>query len=123
MTKRETATFLGVSVKTVERYAAAGRLNPKYKRGRTNRIAVFDEKEVKLLKKELETREGTGRRRSVPIELKLTFSLEEAAALSGLPETFLLKAIRNGELKASDKRSEGWNIKRWDLEDFVRGLS
>jgi Helix-turn-helix domain len=68
-------------------------------------------------------RDRSGRRRSVPIELKLTFSLEEAAALSGLTETFLLKAIRNGELKASDKRSEGWNIKRWDLEDFVRGLS
>ena len=123
MTKREAATFLEVSVKSVERYVSAGKLNPTYKKGKTNNIAVFDEKEVKLLKKELSGNKGSGRKKSVPIESKFTFSLEEAAALSGLPETFLLKAIRNGELKASDKRSDGWNIKRWDLEEFVRGLS
>jgi transposase len=123
MTKSEAASFLGVSIKTVERYVAAGRLNLSYKKGKTNNVAIFDEKEVKLLKKDLEKTKGSGRKKTVPIESKLTFSLEEAAALSGLPESYLLKAIRSGELKASDKRSEGWNIKRWDLEDFVRSLS
>jgi excisionase family DNA binding protein len=52
---------------------------------------------------------------------KLTLSLAEAAQLAGLSKGYLKKAIDGGELKAA-KRGKGWNIKRSDLEEWVKGL-
>jgi excisionase family DNA binding protein len=52
---------------------------------------------------------------------KLTLSLPEAAALSGLPLKHLREAIKGGGL-ASRKMGRGWRIKRADLEAYVRKL-
>lgn len=49
---------------------------------------------------------------------KLTLSLDEAAALSGLSKYWLTKAIKNSELKAA-KRGHGWNIKQTDLVKYI----
>lgn len=49
---------------------------------------------------------------------KLTLSLNESAALSGLSEYWLTKAIKSGELKAA-KRGRGWNVKTADLITYI----
>lgn len=160
MTKAEVAEFLGVSKRAVERYVQEGKLNIHYKKGRTNRVAIFDETEVRALKAEREVIEqrtpsvkssassasyqkalteivervavrvaraileeqGPERRQIVPIEAKLTLNLKEAANLSGLSIEFLTEAINSKKLKAAQGRSQGWNIKRADLDDFVKKL-
>lgn len=58
---------------------------------------------------------------SVSVVDKITLSLAEASALSGLSEDFLLQAIRDKQLKAF-KHGLEWRIKRADLDVFVRDL-
>jgi excisionase family DNA binding protein len=60
-------------------------------------------------------------KQNVGIGEKLTLSLVEASQLAGLSKGYLKKAIDGGELKAA-KRGKGWNIKRTDLEEWVKGL-
>jgi len=55
MNKEEAANFLGVSVRTLQRYTAQGRIAANYKPGKTNKEAVYDEKELARFKRELET--------------------------------------------------------------------
>jgi excisionase family DNA binding protein len=57
----------------------------------------------------------------VPISDKLTLSLSDASHLSGLSRGFLLGAIKARKLKAA-KRGRGWNIKRLDLDAYVKKL-
>jgi excisionase family DNA binding protein len=57
----------------------------------------------------------------VPISDKLTLSLSEASHLSGLSRGFLSVSIHNKKLKAA-KRGRGWNIKRADLDVYVKKL-
>ena len=52
---------------------------------------------------------------------KLTLSLPEAAALSGLSRKHIREAMKGGRL-ASRKIGSGWRIKRADLEAYVRKL-
>ena len=52
---------------------------------------------------------------------KLTLSLPEAAALSGLSRTHLRKAMKAGNLEAR-KLGQGWRIKRAELEAYVSKL-
>src|SRR5712691_8416305 len=55
MTKIEAAKLLGVSFKTIERYAAKGRLQAHYKQGRNGgREVIFNKDEVLALKQEME---------------------------------------------------------------------
>jgi hypothetical protein len=127
MTKEEAAEALGVSLRTLERYAAQGLLTLKYKKGARGKTAYFSEREVKTLKKQISAGEifkpvARVKRLTTPFYYKLTLSLEEASALSGFPQEFLEQAIQQGNLKVV-KRGEEYYIKRWDLEDFVRGLS
>lgn len=119
MRKWEAAKFLGVSVRTLERFAADGKLNLVYKRGKTGDEAIFDEEELAELKRELESVKGSGRRKEVPIEAKLTLSIDEATSLSGLTQKTILKAIREKKLAVVEENK----IKRTDLDDFVRKLS
>jgi excisionase family DNA binding protein len=56
---------------------------------------------------------------SVSLADKLTLSLLEASALSGLSRSFLTGAIHTRKLKAA-KRGRGWNIKRADLEAYIK---
>jgi hypothetical protein len=61
-------------------------------------------------------------RATVPVESKLTLTLREAAALSGYSEDFLVAALRADKLKGKKGRTRGWNIKRADLDAFVKEL-
>ena len=69
--------------------------------------------------------DATRKQRSLsPSEIshKLMLSLQEAAALSGLPRQHLLEAIEKGRLKAQ-LLEHAWRIKRADLDDYIRRLS
>ena len=54
LTKEEAAQYLGVSVRTIERYAHEGKLIPLYERGKTRSIATFALYNINALKVELE---------------------------------------------------------------------
>ena len=64
---------------------------------------------------------ATTTRGDVPIEAKLTLTLKDASKLAGLSKGYLLLAIKSRKLKAS-KRGRGWNLKRDDLEAWVKKL-
>jgi excisionase family DNA binding protein len=69
--------------------------------------------------------DAINRQRSLsPSEIshKLTLTLQEAAALSGLPRQHLLEAIKDGGLKAQ-LLEHVWRIKRADLDDYIHRLS
>ena len=121
MTKVEAAEYLGVSLRTLSRYVTDGKLNPTYRKGKTNDVAVFEDAELKKLKKELEKGQEGGRTRNVPIEAKFTLSIGEAASLSGLPKGVMEQAIKQGSLKVVRKDGNLY-IKRKDLEKFVESL-
>ena len=55
MNKKEAANYLGVSTRAIERYTSQGKLSVKYEKGKTRPIAIYDQKELKKLKEELET--------------------------------------------------------------------
>jgi len=104
MTKKEAAEYLGVSERTIERYVSAGKLTPE--------DGGFDPVQVRALK-------STPKRSRVPVESKLTLSLEEASEVSGLPVFVLERAIREGKLK---RLKETGGIKRSDLDKYVKTL-
>jgi excisionase family DNA binding protein len=54
MNKQETADFLGVSLRAVERYTSQSKLTVAYVRGKTRDIADYNEAEVRKLKEEME---------------------------------------------------------------------
>lgn len=54
MDKRAAADFLGVSVRTLERLAASGKLTKRRGRGKTRPSVAFDESELQALKEELD---------------------------------------------------------------------
>lgn len=147
MNKKETAEFLGISTRLVERYAKDGRLGErKYVRGKTGKIADFDREDVEKLKAELsapatlapialnrpnasefvalltEAIKGEKpRTASVRISEKLLLTKDEARQLSGLPGWKIDEVIESGELKSEKMRSR-IKIKRSDLDEFVNNL-
>src|SRR5207302_10110789 len=60
-------------------------------------------------------------RASVPISERLTLTLDQASSLSGLSRGLLREAIHARRLKAA-KRGRGWNIKRADLDVYMKKL-
>jgi excisionase family DNA binding protein len=54
LTKREAADFLGVTIRSIEAYAAKGKLTPAKAKGQRGDITVYDEKEIETLKRERE---------------------------------------------------------------------
>ncbi|MEP7342588.1 MAG: helix-turn-helix domain-containing protein [Acidobacteriota bacterium] len=120
MTKTEAAEELGIATRTLERYVGQGLLKPRYAKGARGKIAEFNEREVKALKKQLATREVT-KLPQVPVHQKLMISLAEAAALTSLSKDSLEQAIEQGKLKVV-KKDEKFYIKRKDLEAFVDKL-
>jgi len=58
---------------------------------------------------------------AVAVADKLTLTLQEASSLSGFSRGWLIEAIKSRRLKAA-KRGRGWNIKRSDLDSYVRKL-
>jgi excisionase family DNA binding protein len=66
-------------------------------------------------------RERTPAADAVPIAYRLTLSVDEAAQLSGLPRSFILKSIHDDKLKAI-RIGRSYHVKRSDLDRFVQEL-
>lgn len=140
-TKREAASILGVSEKTIERYAEKGQLARKERRipGRVP-LPVFSPDDIARIQKETMQPTPAGaspapganlarisprgdvvtllaellRAREPTPSSKMFLTIEEAAAHSGLSETYLRRKIKAGELVALKDR--GWKIRRGDLD-------
>ena len=169
LTKQQAAEFLGVTVRTLERYTKEGKIGGRYEKGKTRFVMVYDEAELQLFKAELTTktykpavdqtptnsdRDETALSRfvdvpqsltlpgglehlvdvlkairskpevdrlTVHIYQKLTLSLAEASALSGLSRPRLRQAIKDGTLTAKII-GKGYRVKRIDLENYVGNL-
>lgn len=169
LNKQQAAEFLGVNVRTLERYTQEGKIGSSYEKGKTRSVVVYDEQELRAFKAAQETKtykpsvdptptnpdrdeaalskfvEGTQQlhlldglnhladvlkaireeqevdRLSVPIHHKLTLSLAEASALSGISRQRLRAAIKDGTLIAQII-GRGYRVKRTDLEDYVDSL-
>lgn len=169
LTKQQAAEFLGVTVRTLERYTQEGKIGGRYEKGKTRSVLVYDESELRAFKAELETKtykpavdttptnpdrdeaalskqvevkhllpllDGLNHladvlkaireeqeidRLTVPIHHKLTLSLAEASALSGVSRPRLRAAIKDGTLPAQSI-GRGYRVKRTDLEDYVDSL-
>ena len=57
----------------------------------------------------------------VPIADRLTLNIDEAARLSGLPRSFIVKSIHSGKLKAV-RIGRSYHVKRQDLYAFVEAM-
>jgi excisionase family DNA binding protein len=166
MNKQEACEYLGVSERSLARYAAQGKVQVTYTKGKRGNVALYDDADLERLKDELAQptsirpaidsalpatsdthaiakvaglgnvaaagaihdlltviadRLQPSERPAVPVENKLTLSLAEASALAGLSRGFLLSAIHDRKLKA-DKRGKGWNVKRADLDSYIKKL-
>lgn len=64
------------------------------------------------------TRQAATGRPVVPVEARLTLSLDEAAALSGVPRSMLRAAISDGSL-AAKKLGRGWKVRRSELLRWI----
>lgn len=56
--KKEAAAYLGISTRQLENYARSGRLSVRKEKGKTGDIAIFDDKELRQLKTELDSKRG-----------------------------------------------------------------
>ncbi len=56
LTKLQAAEFLGVTVRTLERYTQEGKIGGRYEKGKTRSVLVYDESELRAFKAELETK-------------------------------------------------------------------
>jgi len=152
ITKRQAAELLGVSLRAVNRYAAAGKLSTTYRKnahGWTE--AIFNAAELEALKKQLEAPQPIQRQekaltlrdadKGVAVVLeRLSEALEtlkkrpavpiEAQLTLSLRDAARLSGLTKGYLlKAikkrklkAAKRGRGWNIKRGDLKRWVAKL-
>lgn len=58
----------------------------------------------------------------IPIKDKLTLTVPEASALSGIPYKIVNAAIKSGDLESCYAGSSTVRIRRTDLEDWVSSL-
>jgi excisionase family DNA binding protein len=56
MNKKEASEFLGISIRQVENYAKQSKLSVSKEKGKTGDISVYDERELKRLKAELDSK-------------------------------------------------------------------
>jgi excisionase family DNA binding protein len=56
MNKKEAAEYLGISSRQIENYAKQNKLSVRKEKGKTGDIAVYDEKELRRLKAELDSK-------------------------------------------------------------------
>lgn len=54
MNKQEAAEFLGISVRSLERYVNQGKIGTRYERGKTRPTVIFDKRELEEFKTKLE---------------------------------------------------------------------
>lgn len=58
----------------------------------------------------------------IPIKDKLTLTVPEAAALSGIPYKVVNAAVKSGDLESCYASSSTVRIRRTDLDDWVAAL-
>jgi excisionase family DNA binding protein len=58
MNKKEAADYLGISIRTLQRYTAQGKIGARISRGKTGMVTDYDDEEVRRFKKELENNQG-----------------------------------------------------------------
>ena len=56
LNKQLAAEFLGVTVRTLERYTQEGKIGGRYEKGKTRSVLVYDEEELRAFKAELTTK-------------------------------------------------------------------
>ncbi len=56
LTKQLAAEFLGVNVRTLERYTQEGKIGGRYEKGKTRSVLVYDSEELRAFKAEMETK-------------------------------------------------------------------
>jgi excisionase family DNA binding protein len=149
MNKKETAEFLGISIRQVEKYASDGRFG-EYKliRGRTGKQADYDREAVEKWKHLLEspddpvtalttkstearlfvaslfeaiTSREEVRSASVRVSEKLLLTVKDCQLLTGLSEQTIRDSIRDAKLKAR-VIGRGLKVKRTDLDKFISKL-
>jgi excisionase family DNA binding protein len=150
MDKESAASFLNVSVRTLQRWTKQGKISIKYKHGKSGATADYNEQELATFKEELENTTYTPAtaenqalapvnrgaeqllalldklrpeptKPAVPIADKLILDLKEVQALTHLSRADLLESVKSKRLKAA-KKGRGWKVKRADLDKFVKNL-
>jgi excisionase family DNA binding protein len=66
MNKKEASEYLAISTRQIENYAKQNRLSVRKEKGKTGDIAIYDKNELKVLKKELDSKRAP--RPSIVIE-------------------------------------------------------
>ena len=56
LNKQQAAEFLGVNVRTLERYTQEGKIGGRYEKGKTRSVVVYDEEELRAFKAAQETK-------------------------------------------------------------------
>lgn len=56
LNKQQAAEFLGVNVRTLERYTQEGKIGGRYEKGKTRSVLVYDEEELQAFKAAQETK-------------------------------------------------------------------
>jgi excisionase family DNA binding protein len=56
LTKQQAAEFLGVNVRTLERYTQEGKIGGRYEKGKTRSVMIYDEDELQAFKAAQETK-------------------------------------------------------------------
>ena len=56
LNKQQAAEFLGVNVRTLERYTQEGKIGSRYEKGKTRSVVVYDEEELRAFKAAQETK-------------------------------------------------------------------
>jgi hypothetical protein len=67
MNKQEAAAALGITVRTLQRYTAQGKISARQERGKTGMVTVYDQDEVARFKQELEGATGYVRPTVTPV--------------------------------------------------------
>lgn len=146
MNKKEVSGFLGRSTRLVEQYASEGKLGEEaYVRSKTGDQADYNWQAIEKLKAELQSpnplvsntspeepyaEDLRGlfsilleevRSQSVRTSEKLLLNINDCRLLTGLSDSLLKKAIKNGTLKAKII-GRAYKVKRQDLNDFITNL-
>jgi excisionase family DNA binding protein len=81
MNKKQASEYLGVSTRQIENYTKQGRLSVRYERGTTGDVAVYDEKELRKIRADLDKRHAP--RPAVVQEMEQEPSSESLAMVRG----------------------------------------
>jgi hypothetical protein len=148
MTKKETAEYLNLSTRQVEKYASDGWFGKEinYVKGKTGKQADYAREDVEKLKEYLaspDTRLATKpaearlfaaalmevmvsreqpRDVSVRVSEKLLLSVKDCRLLTGLSEQAIRDAITRDETLKGRRIGRGLKVKRTDLDEFINKL-